>query len=331
MSGLFRGSLTGDRTVGTMNISSNLSVFLICAGAVALALYLKGRLRLIWLIAFLAATLPATMINETKATLFLAPIAFMITAFMTPRAPGQAGAFKRHALTLLLVAGFLGAFIPIYDSFMEARWHYGIVDFLTQKGRVTGYMNKNADLGSGSVQNGVGRIDSFVLPFVAARHDPVQAAYGLGAGNISRSSLGPNFTGAYYMRYGDLAGPSASVLLWEIGWLGLTWVLLFMFFIFRDALVARHAPGIEGAIGLGWIAVTFVMGVTLFYNKAIQTGLQGYIYFFYSGVVAATAMRLRNRVVERSAASKLRAGAHRAPLPADTAGASVAERNAPVR
>src|ERR1700742_4070198 len=60
MAGMFKGSLTGDRTTGTLGISSNLSFFLCCAAAVALALHLKGKLKLLHLIVFLAATLPAT-------------------------------------------------------------------------------------------------------------------------------------------------------------------------------------------------------------------------------------------------------------------------------
>jgi hypothetical protein len=94
-------------------------------------------------------------------------------------------------------------------------------------------------------------------------------------------------------------------------------VLVLNLFIFRDAMMARHASGIEGGIALGWLAVSFIMAGTLFYNKAIQTGAQGYVYFFYSGVVAATALRLRNRAGERTVAARLRLG-RREPLQGNT-------------
>jgi hypothetical protein len=333
MAGVVKGSMTGDRTVGTLNISSNLSVFICCVAAVALAMYLRGRLKLQWLVLFLAFTLPATMINETKGTLVLAPLAFLIPSFLAPSKGGMAAVVKRNLLALFLISGFVAAFIPIYDSFVQARWHSGIVDFLSDKNRVAGYLSKNADLGS----QGIGRIDSMILPFVASKHDPVQQAFGLGAGNVSRSSLGPSYTGAYYTRYGDLTGPSASVFFWEIGWLGVVWVLLFMFFIFRDAMVARHAPGIEGGLALGWLGVTGLMGLGLFYTKSVFTSQMGYLYFFYSGVVAATAMRLRSRVASRIAASRATAAVgpvsvgYRPNSPALTASAKGAGGNASPR
>src|SRR5688572_25739131 len=74
MATVARGGITGDETSGTLIISSFMSVFLCCAAAVATALYLRGRFSLKILVAFLALTLPATMINETKGTMFLLPI-----------------------------------------------------------------------------------------------------------------------------------------------------------------------------------------------------------------------------------------------------------------
>jgi len=117
--------------------------------------------------------------------------------------------------------------------------------------------------------------------------------------------------------------------------LGVVWILIFMFFIFRDAMVARHAEGLEGALGLGWVAVTFIMAATLFYNKAVFTSQQGYLYFFYSGVVAATAMRLRSRAAQRLAVKRATAATapvtagYRPTSPALTASAKSAGGNAP--
>jgi hypothetical protein len=317
MSGLFRGSLTGDRTVGTMGISSNLSVFLCCASSVALALYLKGKLRIQWLVAFLALTLPATMINETKATIFIAPFALLIPALFGGKT-GQSSMVKRVFLGGFLVAGFLAAFIPVYDHFIKERWGYGLMDFFAQKGRVAGYLDKGAGLGA----EHVGRVDSLTLPFMAAKHDFTQAFFGLGAGNVSQSSLGPSFTGEQFPRFGNLVGPTASRLIWELGLGGLAIALVLFWMIFRDAFVARHAEGITRALGLGWIAVTAVMGLTMFYNVAIQNDALTYLYFFYSGVVVAAATNLRQEAAQRLEAERARAkrratfGAPAAPTPA---------------
>jgi hypothetical protein len=312
--GMFKGSLTGDRTVGTMGISANLSILLCCAAAVALALHLRQKLKLWHLIVFLAATLPATMINETKATLLIAPFALAVPA-MFAGASSQAGKMKRMMVGALLIVGFLGAFIPTYDYYIEQRWGYGLIDFFTMKGRVEKYLDKSAGLGSQEV----GRVDSMVLPFVAAKHDPTQAAFGLGAGNVSSSSLGPGFMGEQYYRYGNLVGPTASRLLWEIGWVGLALVLCLHFMIFRDALVARHAEGLAGALGLGWIAVASIIGLTMFYNVAMQNDGLSYLFWFYSGVVVATASRVRREQateIERERARARRDAAFGVPVPA---------------
>jgi hypothetical protein len=305
MAGMFKGSLTGDRTVGTMGISANLSIFLCCAAAVALALHLRQKLKLLHLILFLAATLPATMINETKATLFIAPFALVVPA-MFGGSRSQTGKMKRMMVGALLVVGFLGAFIPTYDYFIEQRWGYGILDFFTMKGRVEKYLDKSAGLGSQEV----GRVDSMVLPFIAAKHDPTQAAFGLGAGNVSSSSLGPGFMGEQYYRYGDLVGPTASRLLWEIGWVGLALVLCLHFMVFKDALVARHAPGLAGALGLGWIACAAIIALTMFYNVAMQNDGLSYLFWFYSGVVVETASRVRRQQAADIEHARARARRH---------------------
>lgn len=302
---LFHGSNTGDRTTGTLIISSIMSVFLCCAASVAMAMYLKGKLKIYQLVLYLTLTMPATMINETKATLVLAPFALLAPAFLAN--DGKGGNFvKRNVITLMLVTAFLGAFIPTYDAYMKARWGYGIIEFIQMDNRVSGYLMKNSDIGSKEV----GRIDSLILPFVATRHDPVQGAFGFGPGNVSRSSLGPQFTGAEYARYGDLVGGSASQLLWEIGWVGLGLILYFFTMVIRDAFVARKADGFAGALGLGWIGVASLIFITFFYNRATDHNSMSYCYWYFSGVVVATAMRVR---AEQAAIKDSRVAAPRRP------------------
>jgi hypothetical protein len=216
---------------------------------------------------------------------------------------GQSSMVKRVFLGGFLMTGFLAAFIPVYDHFIKERWGYGIMDFFAQKGRVAGYLDKGAGLGA----EHVGRVDSLTLPFTAAKHDFTQAFFGLGAGNVSQSSLGPNFTGEQFARFGNLVGPTASRLLWELGVGGLIMVCVLFWMIFRDAFTARHAEGFTGALGLGWIAVTAIMGLTMFYNVAIQNDALTYLFFFYSGVVVAAATHLRQEAAERLEAERARA------------------------
>ena len=282
-----RGGWTGDDTSGTLRISSFMSVFLCCAAAVAMAFYLKGRLTLKALLAFLALTLPATMINETKGTMVLLPIALLAPVMFLGKAPGTARV-KKTALTLVLIGGFFAAFIPIYDHFMQPRWGYGILDFI-QMGRVQTYLVKDTELGS----EDTGKIDSLFLPFEAARHDPTQLVFGLGIGNVSPSSLGSGFDGDHFGRYGHLMGPTTALFLWEIGLVGTALAFLILYLIFREALVARSAGGVTSALALGWIAVIGITCAAWFYKKTIGSDALSYLFWFYSGVIAAASLRIR--------------------------------------
>ena len=70
-----RGYLSGDRTIGTLADSAFLSVFLICVAAVLFAFFVRGRLSRLWALILLPIVLAPTMFNETKASLFLVPVA----------------------------------------------------------------------------------------------------------------------------------------------------------------------------------------------------------------------------------------------------------------
>ena len=287
-----RGGITGDETSGTLRISSFMSVFLCCTAAVAMAFYLKGRISLKILVAFFALTLPATMINETKGTMFLLPIALLAPVIFLGKAPGTAR-LKQTALTLVLIGAFFAAFIPVYDHFIQPRWGYGILDFFQIEGRVERYLVKDSDLGS----EDTGKIDALFLPFEAARHDPAQLVFGLGIANVSPSFLGPGFQGDYFGRYGHLVGPTTSLFLWEIGLVGTGLAFLILYFVFRDALVARETEGITGALALGWIAVLGIMLLAWFYKKTVGSDALSYLFWFYSGVVAAASIRLRRQAM----------------------------------
>ena len=299
MATVARGGITGDDTSGTLRISSFMSVFLCCAAAVAMAFYLRGRISLKVLVAFLALTLPATMINETKGTMILLPIALLAPVIFLGKAPGTARV-KKTALTLVLIGAFFAAFIPVYDYFIQPRWGYGILDFFQMEGRVERYLVKDTDLGSEKA----GKIDSLFLPFKAARHDPAQLVFGLGIANVSPSSLGPGFEGDHFGRYGDVMGPTTSLFLWEIGLVGTALAFLILYMIFRDALVAREADGITGALALGWIAVIGIMFLAWFYKKTVGSDALSYLFWFYSGVIAAASMRIRREDMLEEAATR---------------------------
>ncbi|MCI0628872.1 MAG: hypothetical protein L0387_45715 [Acidobacteria bacterium] len=284
-----RGGYTGDGTTGTLGISSFLSIFLCGAVSVAMAFYLKGKLSLKALIVFLALTLPATMINETKGTLLLLPVALLAPVLFL----GQGGEskLKRGALTIVLIGVFIAAFIPVYDHF--AKPGLRILEFLQMEGRVERYLVKDSEIGSEKS----GKIDSLLLPFKASRHDPIQVTFGLGIGNVSPSIFGHGFAGEHFGRYGHLVLTSISLLLWEVGVLGTALVFCLFYLIFRDTLFARDSSGSTGALALGWIGVVGVVFIAMFYKTTINSNALSYLFWLYSGVVAAASMRVRHAAV----------------------------------
>jgi hypothetical protein len=297
---------SGDSVYGTLMNSSALSIFLCGVASVVMGLYLRGRLRLRTMVLFLAATLPATMINETKATLLLMPIAFLAPVFLA-----GSGSFrvtlKRAALSGLLAAAFLAVFIPVYDHYIKERWGYGLIEFFQMEGRVEGYLNRGVEVGS---EKKAARIDTIVLPIKSAGADVPRMAFGLGMGNVSDSALGQGFVGEEYVRYGDYVGPNLSLLLWETGILGVALVLWLLYRIFKESLVARRADGLSGAFAIGWCGVVLLMLASMVYKGTIQSNALSYVFWFYSGLISATAMRVR-----RSSNSVTRSGAGVASAP----------------
>jgi hypothetical protein len=182
----------------------------------------------------------------------------------------------------------------VYDHFIQERWEqqrWGILDFFQMEGRVEKYLIKDSELGSTKA----GKIDALFLPFEAASLDPTQLVFGLGIANVSASSLGPGFEGDYFRKYGQLMGPTTALFLWEIGLIGTALAFLILYMIFRDARVAREAEGVTGALALAWIAVTGIMFIAWFYKKTVGSDALSYLFWFYSGVIAAASMRIRRR------------------------------------
>jgi hypothetical protein len=283
---------TGDYVFGTLLNSGVLSIFLCCVASMAMGLYLRGRLRLRTMILFLAMTLPATMINESKGTLVLIPIAILGPIFLAGRG-STTPTFKRVAFGTLLLACFVAVFVPVYDKYMSVRWgDMGLMDFV-REGRLTTYVYRDVEIGSEERKSGTPNIDAILLPFKAFGTDLPRLAFGLGMGNVSDSALGPGFAGEHFIRYGRYVGPNISVLLWETGILGVILVLWLHYRIFKEALVARRADGLSGALALGWCGVVLLMSVSLAYKQTMNSNALSYLFWFYSGAVSAMAMRVR--------------------------------------
>lgn len=278
--------MSGDLTYGTLMSSGILSLFLICAACVLTGFYLRRRIALRLYIPLLFLILLPTTLNETKVTLVLLPIGLLVT-FYAGSARGTR--LRNMLLSVVVLAGFLAIFVPVYDHYVSPRWGYGIMDFFTMEGRVERYLTKGTEIGDRAP---AGRLDGIVAAISELSKDPSTLVFGYGIGNASDSALGSQFVGAHFEKFSLFPSSTLVHLLLEFGVLGLGLVLLLHWLIFLDSLaVARQDPGIIGALALGWTGVSAVIVIAFPYTTIITFAAVSYLYWYFSGIVAASRMR----------------------------------------
>jgi hypothetical protein len=192
-----------------------------------------------------------------------------------------------------MIAG--SVFVPIYDYYASLKGNgTSIMDFFSEKGKIESYLDKDAALGTRLRQ--VGRGDALIVPLREMARDPTHLAFGLGIGNASQSSLGDNFTGKYFLKFQPFLKSSGSVFILEIGLLGIALALLVDYLIYRDSRVVAEADeGIVGALAVGWAGVTVVIVMGTFYANLVKSEALSYLFWYFSGLVAAQRCRLFRR------------------------------------
>jgi hypothetical protein len=281
--------LTGDTTVGTLGGSGTLTMFMVCAACVLTAFYLRKRIGNLGYVLLLLWILAPTMINETKVTLVLLPMALLATFYVGSK---KGTRLKNTLLGLVVLGGLLSIFVPVYDHYMRPRWGYGILDFLTMEGRVEGYLVRNQGVGSsGKVE--AGRLDGVFAAVEVLSTDPTKLFFGVGIGNASDSALGAQFVGAYYKTFELLPVTSFTAILLEHGLCGLALVLLLHWLIFRDSVMLARRPelGITSIVAVAWTGVSLTVVLGLLYSDVIQVPALSYLYWYFSGLIAAARMR----------------------------------------
>jgi hypothetical protein len=276
-----------DYTYGTLMGSGLLSLFLIAAACVLTGFYLRGKLSLgRYILLFLCFVLPTTL-NETKVTLFLLPLALLLTFFF---GSARGNRLKNTMLGVVIAAGFLAAFIPIYDHFMQPRWGYGLIDFLQMEGRVEGYLMKGTEIGD---QSRAGRLDGLIAAFDEISRDPATLVFGFGIGNASESALGPQYAGAYSPLFEGFPLMSLVYIMLELGLLGLLLLVAIFWQILRDSIFLAHMDtSAFGALAVGWTGVSLTVFCGLMYSSSISSVAISYLYWYFSGVIAARRMQI---------------------------------------
>ena len=293
------GRWTGDPVSGTLIISSIMSIFLIAAICIAAALTLRGRLR--WktfLVLFLLLIIPTT-INETKSTLLLLPIGLLTTLMVgSPREKR----LRIGVSAFALLAVFGAVYVPVYDYFATANnpYPYTVESFFSNGRTVERYVDQGTDLGS---RKEAGRWDALVVPLQTFASDPVHLVLGVGIANGSASAFGSGYTGQYYGLFGRYTiETSGAAFIIEIGVLGLALILLLYALILGDAYaVAAEEQTVIGSIALAWLGITLVMALAMFYKSLHYFESLSYLYWYFSGLVAAERQRIPWRAREQEA------------------------------
>jgi hypothetical protein len=285
-------AVTGDWTVGTLQDSGVLSIFLIGALCVLAAAYERKLVPFRWFLPLFVLMLLPTTINETKGTLVMMPIGLLV-AFSVAAEPGTVVKRAFAATGLLVVA--LAIFVPVYDWLNEER-EYGVSigEFVSNPAAIEKYIFSGAEVGT---QGEVGRADAVIIPTMETLQDPVRAAFGVGIGNASESALGAGFTGRFGDVYKSFLMLSYSRFILELGLVGVLLILAVYAMVFGDARrLAATDRSLFGMLAAGWTGFTIVMVLGSLYTKVEVFSSLNFLYWYFSGVIVAARMRAPERV-----------------------------------
>jgi len=167
----------------------------------------------------------------------------------------------------------------------------------------------------------VGRFDSIEIALEYTSQDPLKLAFGYGAGNVSESFL-PAFAGRYsdyFLRFG-VGQTQVTTLLWEVGVVGLLAYLFLFYLVTRDSLTLARSNDPAAHLGQLWTVAVIIMTFGLLYKSVFSMNDFGYLFWYFSGVVASRAVVVRqsarSRVAQAPPSWRLAAGEPRAALKA---------------
>lgn len=282
------GRFSGDDVRGTVGDSGVLSIVLISAVLIVTGFFMHKRITRGRFLLLCALLLLPTTINETKATVILLPIGLLATLMLTAPSGKR---LKLLAGTLIALVAFGSILVPIYDymnkdsPFKKER---NIMDFFTNEKQMVDYMQAKKGVAAVGTTKQVRRGDAIEIPFAYISRDPVHFAFGLGLGNVSPSTLGQNFVGEYNGLFRSFLLTSFTIFLLEIGVLGTALIFVLYWLLGADALaLAKAKQGLVSSLAAGWFGIVIVMFVSLFYTLIHTYSALTYLFWYFSGVVAA--------------------------------------------
>ena len=284
---------TGDPVRGTLTASSSMSLLMLIAVAGVVIAYLRGRVRLVAMLLLSAWLFSATTINETKATLVLLPLALLVPAFLM----GKRDVVRRLLPLAAVGALAITAFVGVYNYFIQYREYSDPIGEFFSTEELRYYLYTGA---ANTDQPYVGRFDSIELALEHTSSDPLKLAFGYGAGNVTESFL-PEFAGRYweyYLRFG-VGQTQVTQWLWEVGAVGLTAFLFLFYLVMRDALLLARSKDETADIGQLWVVAMMVMTFGLLYKSLLSMNDFGYLFWYFSGLVASRAAAVRQKTARR--------------------------------
>jgi hypothetical protein len=306
--------LPPDRVSGTVAISSVLSMYLIGTLCFVFAKYLYGSLGAVsTAIAALLLFIPTTL-NETKGTLILLPIAITTIVLASgsirrnpTRVLGSVSAVFGLLLTFGLVynaifperaagGALLGFFIGDDQGQDAVSYLYSGDEILVDVERLIGGSGEHV-VGERSPLAGaegrVRRFDSIVLPIRTLSDDFPTLFLGLGAGNVSGSTIA-SFSGPYAgIRALTPAQPGITGILWELGLLGAAVFIVFPLLVMRDAwLLARSETPLK-VFGAAWAGICAMVLLAFAYKNVLDFQVLAVMFMYWSGFVATQAHQVR--------------------------------------
>jgi hypothetical protein len=291
----FAGNMeSGDYVRGTATTSSALSILMLGGITAVIALYLRRRIRLPAAVILIGVLFLPTTLNETKATLVLLPLALLAPAVFLPSGTRP----LRQIMPILAIGGLaFVAFVGVYDYLIQFHSTAPPISQFVGEGSYVRYLY------SGAAEQGanyIGRIDSLQFAADHITRDPFRLLFGYGAGNVSTSFVS-QFDGeyaAYYDRYG-IGMTQITTLLWEMGICGLVAYLLLYYIVFCDARLLSKESDESAIVGQIWAAVVIIMTLALMYKSVFSMTEIGYLFWFYSGIVASRAVEVRGEIRAR--------------------------------
>lgn len=277
---------TGDVVRGMFPSGAIMSTFLIAVIAILMAMYLRGHLSRPKLFG-LCCLLPIPMlINETKASVVLLPVALI----------GVAIFFRQSAARWRVITKTLGLCVAFVVIFGVAYDHYFAKP--GERMALLKYFSEDAlrDLQKDELQGNprtVGRLDSIENAYDFLDEDFTKLAFGLGIGNVTNPDTISVIEGEYSDQYEDYGAATTtySFLLWEIGSIGVFITLLIVALLLMDAKRAAVGESFASSLALGWCGVLIMFPLAFLYKDLVHCNVVVALTMYVSGLMACSSYR----------------------------------------